>query len=40
MSRKTLEFECNISKQEEEEDGYCSDDYNLLSKTWSREERD
>ena len=41
MSRKTLELECNISKEEEEDDKYCSDKgYNLLSKTWSREERD
>ncbi len=41
MSRKTLELECNISKEEEEDDGYCSNKgYNLLSKTWSREERD
>ncbi len=41
ITRKTLELECNISKEEEEEDGYCSDKgYNLLSKTWSREERD
>ncbi len=24
MSRKTLELECNISKEEEEDDGYCS----------------
>ncbi len=41
MSRKTLELECNISKEEEEDDGYCSDKgYNLLSKMWSREERD
>ncbi len=41
MSRKTLELECNISKKEEEDNGYCSDKgYNLLSKTWSREERD
>ena len=42
MSRKTLELECNISKEEEEEDdGYCSNKgYNLLSKTWSREKRD
>ncbi len=41
MSRKTLELECNISKEEEEDKGYCSDKgYNLLSKTWSREERD
>jgi hypothetical protein len=41
MSRKTLELECNISKEEEEDNGYCSDKaYNLLSKTWSREERD
>ena len=41
MSRKTLELECNISKEEEEDDGYCSNKgYNLLSKTWSREKRD
>ena len=41
MSRKTLELECNISKEEEEDKGYCSDKgYNLLSKTWSREERE
>jgi hypothetical protein len=41
MSRKTLELECNISKEEEEDEGYCSDKgYNLLSKMWSREERD
>jgi hypothetical protein len=42
MLRKTLELECNISKEEEEDnDGYCSNKgYNLLSKTWSREERD
>jgi hypothetical protein len=41
MSRKTLEWECNISKEEEKDDRYCSDKgYNLLSKTWSREERD
>jgi hypothetical protein len=42
MSRKTLELECNISKEEEEEDDrYCfHKGYNLLSKTWSREERD
>ena len=40
MSRKTLELECNISKEEEEDNGYCSNKgYNLLSKTWSREER-
>ncbi len=39
MSRKSLELECNISKEEDK--GYCSDkSYNLLSKTWSREERD
>ncbi len=38
---ETLEFECNISKEEEEDNGYCSNKgYNLLSKTWSREERD
>ncbi len=41
MSRKTLELECNISKKEEEDNGYCSDKgYNLLSETRSREERD
>jgi hypothetical protein len=41
VSRKTLESECNISKEEEEDEGYCSNKgYNLLSKTWSREERD
>ncbi len=41
MSRKTLDLECNISKEEEEDDGYCSNkSYNLLSKTWLREERD
>jgi hypothetical protein len=41
MLRKTLELECNISKEEEEDDRYCSDKgYNLLSKMWSREERD
>ncbi len=41
MSRKTLELECNISKEEEEDNGYCSNKgYNLLSKMWSREETD
>jgi hypothetical protein len=41
MLRKTLELECNISEEEEEGDGYCSDKgYNLLSKMWLREERD
>ena len=41
MSRKTLELECNISEEEEEDNGYCSDKgYNILSKTWLREERD
>ncbi len=41
MLRKTLELECNISKEEEEDNGYCSDKgYNLLSKMWSSEERD
>ncbi len=40
-SRKTLELECNISEEEEEDDGYCSDKgYNLLSKMWSRKETD
>ncbi len=34
-------FQLNISKEEEDNDGYCSNKgYNLLSKTWSREERD
>ena len=38
-SRKTVESECDGSKEEEKE-GYNSDrGYNLLSKTWSREER-
>jgi hypothetical protein len=38
--RKTVESECVVSKEEEEE-GYNSDrGYNLLSKTWSREERE
>ncbi len=41
ISRKTLELECNISEEGGEDDGYCSNKgYNLLSKTWSREERD
>ncbi len=41
MSRKTLELECNISKEEEEDNGnYSNKGYNLLSKTWLREERD
>ncbi len=41
MSRKTLELECNISEEEEKDNGYCSDKgYNLLSKMWSREETD
>ncbi len=39
FSRKTLELECNISK-EEEEDKRVFKGNNLLSKTWSREERD
>jgi hypothetical protein len=40
VSRKTLALECNISKEEEEDDGYCSDKgNNLLSKTWLRKER-
>ncbi len=35
MSRKTLELKCNISKEKEEDNGYCSNKgYNLLSKTW------
>jgi hypothetical protein len=39
-SRKTVESKCNGSKEEEEE-GYNSDrGYNLLSKAWSREERE
>ncbi len=41
MLRKTLELECNISKEEEEDNRYCSDKgYNFLSKTRLREERD
>ncbi len=41
MLRKTLELECNISKEEEEDNEYCFDKgYNLLSKMWLREERD
>jgi hypothetical protein len=41
VSMKTLELECNISKEEEEDNRYCSNKgYNLLSKMWSREERD
>ncbi len=40
-SRKTLELECNISKEEEKDGRYCSDKgYSLLSKTWLTEERD
>ncbi len=39
-SRKTAESKCNQSKEEEEE-GYNLDrGYVLLSKTWSREERE
>jgi hypothetical protein len=39
-SRKTVESKC-IGSKEEEEEGYNSDrGYNLLSKTWSREERE
>ncbi len=39
-SRKTVESECNGS-EEEEEKRYNSDrGYDLLSKTWSREERE
>ncbi len=39
MLRKSLEMECNISKEEDK--GYCSNKgYNLLSNMWSREERD
>ena len=38
--RKTVESEC-IGSKEEEEEGYNSDrGYNLLSKTWLREERE
>ncbi len=41
MSSKTLELKCNISKEKEEDKGYCSDKgCNLLNKMWSREERD
>ncbi len=39
-SRKTVESKC-IGSKEEEEEGYNSDrGYNLLSKMWSREERE
>jgi hypothetical protein len=39
-SRKTVESKCLGSKEEEEEE-YSSDrGYNLLSKTWLREERE
>ncbi len=39
MLRKSLELECNISKEEDK--GYCSNKgYNLLSKMWLREEKD
>ncbi len=39
-SRKTVESEC-IGSEEEEEEGYNSDrGYGLLSKMWSREERE
>ncbi len=39
-SRKTVEFEC-VGSKEEEEEGYNSDrGYNLLSKTWLRVERE
>ena len=38
---RLLELECNISKVDEEDNGYCSNKgYNLLSKTWLTEERD
>jgi hypothetical protein len=41
MSRKSLELGCIIREEEEDNKGYCSDKgYKLLSKTWSREERD
>jgi hypothetical protein len=37
--RKTVESKC-VGSKEEEEEGYNSDrGYNILSKTWSREER-
>ncbi len=37
--RNTVESEC-VGSKEEEEEGYNSDrGYNLLSKTWSKEER-
>jgi hypothetical protein len=39
-SRKTVESKC-VGSEEEEEEGYNSDrGYDLLSKTWSREERE
>ncbi len=39
-SRKTVESKC-VQSEEEEEEGYNSDrGYNLLSKTWLREERE
>jgi hypothetical protein len=38
--KKTVESKC-VGSDEEEEEGYNSDrDYDLLSKTWSREERE
>ncbi len=41
MLRKTLDLDCDISKEEEEDKGYCSNKgYYSLSKTWSREEKD
>ncbi len=39
-SRKTVESECVGSKEEEKEGYYSDRGYNLLSKTWSREERE
>ncbi len=39
-SRNTVESKC-VGSKEEEEEGYNSDrGYNLLSKTWSRKERE
>ncbi len=39
-SRKTGKSKCNGSKEEEEEGYYSDRGYDLLSKTWSREERE
>jgi hypothetical protein len=39
-SRKTVESKCIESKEEEEEGYYSDRGYDLLSKTWSREEKE